>query len=736
MSETKKPAFSAEAKMIWGPHGKKIAPKDFEKCPEAIGPHFSNFETDPAATLESVSKLFQLIEEKKCLGENKNIPHLTYRSARSLIRKQLAVHGRKELREWWGRYEKLTTEFALEKLDIYEDQPLDGFIPYNFFVKGARDYFGIEDEDLEDILFEAAHRMLQVISTAEKENILLCFSAELYPFFEKPKSGRETKIQMDRQDKLSKLILKKLQTIFKDHEIIFEITSDLESQRAGSFITVQYTNDPQANDSKLGETKTRDLPTKDLLGDLLGEGYKNIQHDEKPDIYIHSIYSKLKAEADSKKAGQEFVIRIGESENAAGVKLERWARLIVYITTHELLHSLGIPHLVPPKGRAHLLMDKEIPFDLLSYWKGANDIAKITDAELLRKLLTPKQKAYLKFILKKKAPENKTGHLDLRRKKEPMGCKKINDRCYLRTGTGGPSKEYLDLYKDENNQEVIGFGFVDPQDLYQPPDAKEPSPVQPTTLFAKDKEGRILSLGHFFGRPIRTLHVAYHDSYFTSLPSWGDLLAVYPTGLRGTELALLSNDLFNFLIDKDIPDWQDPITDDDPQLAGILQRLKKIAEGELKPPRVYEEEAKQREYEYQNSGRALATIHFYWRLGSDEAGRILDEPKFQGLLEQYNILRMGRFEQVIEELEKRRKKKPIKLESSQHTPTKQTNGGACRVENFYLDRHEASKCAEELSQNSGQPYTVVDEHQNAGDEMKPVLLTTYYKVIQGTTNQK
>lgn len=733
MSEPKKPAFSAPAQMTWGPHGKRISVKNFKNCPEAIGPHFARFETDPASTLENVSKLFQRIEDGKCQGNRKNIPHLTYRSARSLITKQLEAHGRKALREWWSRHEKLATEFALEELDIYEDQFLDGFIPYNFFVKGARDYFGIKDGDLEDILSNAVHRMPQVVSDTGKENVLLHFPAEL-SFLEMPKNEKETKTQKDRQDELSKLVLKKLRNIFKDYEVTFKIATEKELQQTSPFITVKFTNDAQADDSKLGETETKDLPRKDWLKGLPGEGYKNLQHDEKTEVYLHSMYSRLKAETGVKKEKQ-IVIQARALEQVTDLKLERWARLIAYITTHELLHDFGIPHLDPPQGRAPLLMDEKIEFSLLSYWRGASDMAKIKDEAILRELLTPKQKAYLKFTLKKKAPANKTGYLSPRREKKTMGCKEINGRCYLRTGVGGPNEEYLDLYKDAN-QEVIGFGYVDPQDLYQPPGAKEFSPVQPDIPFREDREGRILSLGHFFGRPIRTLHVAYRDSYFTPHYSTADLLAITPIGLRKTEIALLSNDLFNFLIDDHIPDWEDPITDDQPPLRGILERLKKIALGKLKPPRVYKEDPKQQEYEYQNSRRAVEMIHFYWRLGSDEAGTILDSPKFRELLQQHHVERKDRFELIAKKLKEQEGQKALRLEGKQEPPPKKQNGGPCRAEGFYFDREEAIRCVEALNQKADPPYIIVDGYENIGDSSKPLVVVTYYKVIQGAANQK
>lgn len=348
---------------------------------------------------------------------------------------------------------------------------------------------------------------------------------------------------------------------------------------------------------------------------------------------------------------KEILVQIGESENEVGAKLERWSRLITYVISHELLHAFGIPHLEPPDGRTDLLMDEKISFRLLSYWKGTIDITKYVDAEFLHNLLTPKQEAYLEFILKSPAPSGKTGFWDPANRKKIMGCEftEINGRCYFGAGLRGPEGQYFDLFKDENGQIAERYGTVDPQDLFQPPDAKEPSPVQPDVYYSKDRDGRLLSLGHFYGRSIETLHPGHYRSYFGT-PHWGNLLAVSPTGLARTKMALLSNDLSNFLVDDEVPRWQKPITDDVSPLLEILERLKEITLGKLHPPRVYDVETKQKEYEEKNSRRALEIIHFYWRLGSNEAGRILDRPVFKKLLENYGIERKDRFKLIGQKL--------------------------------------------------------------------------------------
>lgn len=126
-----------------------------------------------------------------------------------------------------------------------------------------------------------------------------------------------------------------------------------------------------------------------------GKGYRNAQHDETPLIYIDRIHRRL---------GRENTI-IKLFEKKVQVKLTGWASVIVYVITHELLHSFGIPHLGPLNGRKDVrLMDRKISFDLFSYWKRGNFSPKIKEEQLLRKLLTPKQKAYLEFILRKEPP--------------------------------------------------------------------------------------------------------------------------------------------------------------------------------------------------------------------------------------------------------------------------------------------------------------------------------------------
>lgn len=199
-----------------------------------------------------------------------DVPHATYQFAKPLIAKQLEAHGQKELRERWKRYEKLATAFVLEALDTAGGQPLDGFIPHDFFVKGVRHYFEIADEDLGKIMSASVQRMRQILSNKEEEEVLLFFPDELFPFFEEPKSAGVAEKQTDRQNALGELVLKKLKTIFNGFKITFRIGSKPELQREGSYLRVKFTNDPQTDDSILGITKTKDLPSVDWLKGVPG----------------------------------------------------------------------------------------------------------------------------------------------------------------------------------------------------------------------------------------------------------------------------------------------------------------------------------------------------------------------------------------------------------------------------------------------------------------------------------
>lgn len=337
--------------------------------------------------------------------------------------------------------------------------------------------------------------------------------------------------------------------------------------------------------------------------------------------------------------------------------LERLAQLIVYIVCHELMHTLGIPHLPRREGRDSLMMDGGESSDLSLLWK--NPIRKLKNSEgtLVERLvrLLPYDQDYVDSQLKEKTDVSKREDVP-----EKMGCDfyiPLGSRCYLRYPVNNEEGGiFYDFQREENGAEAIGAGIIDEEDLYLAPDPK-PLPVHNPLLEEKPDEKlsqllgpqptTILSFGHVFGQGPSMFHPLNLTRFFSSRE-----YAIDATHVRNVAATLVTYDTRKIQIPSILYESEKPLTDKNPLVQKILDRLVEIVERSQKPiPTLKWPDGRKTVedgWEERNRRKAIRLIQFYWQMGSKRAGDILSKID----LKNEGLKTLKRFDWIEKQLEK------------------------------------------------------------------------------------